>query len=85
MAEVIVTFKIMPTSSDTNLDKLEAEIKEKVKSDRIEREAIAFGLVALNVTKIIPDEGGELEKVENSIKGIEGVNNVEVTGLTKTL
>jgi elongation factor 1-beta len=85
MAEVIATFKVMPTGSDIDLDKLEASIKDVVKADRISREPIAFGLVALKVIKIIPDAGGELESIENKIKEIEGVNSVEVIDLTRTL
>lgn len=85
MAEVIVGLKIMPKDVDVDLDKLEKEINEKIKPDRIRREPIAFGLVALLITKFIPDSGGELEKLENEIKSIPDVGEVEVTGLTRSL
>lgn len=85
MAEVIATFKVMPTGVDVDLDALEAKIKELVKADQIKREPIAFGIVALNVVKIIPDAGGEVDKIEEQLKKIEEVSEVEVTGLTRTL
>jgi len=85
MADVIVTFKIMPKDADTDLDKLEEKIKAIVKPERIQREPIAFGLVAINVTKLIPDAGGELETIENKIKSIEGVGQIEVTETTRSL
>jgi len=85
MAEVIVTFRIMPKDVDVDLDKLEDKIKALVKPERIRREPIAFGLVALNATKLIPESGGELEMVENKIKSIEGVGGVEVTEVTRSL
>jgi len=85
MAEVIVGLKVMPKTVEVDLDKLEKEIDEAIKPERMRREPIAFGLVALLVTKIIPDAGGELEKVENKIKSIPDVGEVEVTGLTRSL
>ena len=85
MAEVIVTFKVMPTGVDVDLDALEAKIKNLIKADRIKREPIAFGIVALNVTKIIPDAGGELGAIEEKLKKLDGVSGVEVTDLTRTL
>ena len=85
MGEVIVTFKVMPTGSDVDMDKLEANIKGKIRADRISREPIAFGLIALKVITIIQDAEGELEKVESALRSIEDVNGVEVTNLTKTL
>ena len=85
MAEVIVTFKVMPTGVDVDLDALESKIKDIIKADRIKREPIAFGIVALNVTKIIPDAGGELGAIEEKLKKLDGVSGVEVTDLTRTL
>ena len=85
MAEVIVTFKVMPTGVDVDLDALEVKIKELVKADRIKREPIAFGIVALNVVKIIPDAGGEVDAIEQKLRKLEEVSEVEVTDLTKTL
>jgi elongation factor 1-beta len=85
MAEVIVGLKVMPSSVDIDLDKLEKKIIEKIAPDKIARQPIAFGLVAFLVTKFIPDKEGELEKLENSIKSIENVGEVEVTGLTRSL
>jgi translation elongation factor aEF-1 beta len=51
MAEVVVTFKVLPKDIDVNLDKLENEIKNVIKPERIEREPIAFGLFAFKVIK----------------------------------
>ncbi len=85
MAEVMATFKVMPTGTDVDLDKLEADVQTAIKADRINREPIAFGLVALKVIKIIPDAGGVIDEIENKLKNIDGVGSVEVTDLTRTL
>jgi len=85
MADVIIGFKIMPKSIDTNLDMLEDRIKKAVNPSRLRREPIAFGLVAIHATVLVPDEGGVLEAMENKIRAIEGVGEVEVTGMTRSL
>jgi len=85
MSEVLVTFKVMPKGVEINLDQLEATIKEIVKPDQIKREPIAFGLVALKITKIVPDAAGVVDEIEVQLRKIEGVSEVEVTELTKTL
>jgi len=85
MADVIVTFKIMPKDAETDMDKIEEQIKSIVNPERIQREPIAFGLVAIKVTKLIPDAGGELENVENKIKSIKNIGQVEVTEVTRSL
>lgn len=85
MGDVIITFKVMPTGTDVNLDDLEERVKENVQPTGVKREPIAFGLVALKVTIVIPDAGGELEKVENSLRAIEGVGGVEVEEMSRAL
>ena len=85
MSQVIVTFRVMPTGTDVDLDKLENDIRSFVDSKRINREPIAFGLVALNVTVLVEDAGGQLEAVENKLGKIKGVGNIEVTEITRAL
>lgn len=85
MADVIVTFKVMPTGVDVNLDDLERKINDTVKPTGITREPIAFGLVALRVTKPVPDAGGELDKIENMLRALEGVGEVDVVEISRAL
>jgi elongation factor 1-beta len=85
MADVIVAFKVMPTGTDVNIDELEKKIKEVAKPTSIKKQPIAFGLVALIVTKTIPDAGGELDKAENLLRSLEGVGEVEVEEVSRAL
>lgn len=85
MSGVIVTFKVMPVDTDVNLDKLEAKIRETVGADQVKREPIAFGLVALIIAKMLPDEAGFIDKMEGLLRGIEGVGEVETLEITKAL
>lgn len=83
MAEVVVGLKVLPKTVEVDLDKLEEKIKEAIQPEKIEREPIAFGLVAFHVVKFIPDAGGEMEKIEEKLKAIEEVGEVEVTGVSR--
>lgn len=84
MAEVVVGFKVLPKTVEVDLDKLEEKIKAAIQPEKIEREPIAFGLVAFHVVKFVPDAGGELEKIENKLRAIEEVGEVEVTGISRS-
>ena len=85
MGDVIVTFKVMPSSGDADMAELEKAISEKVRPNRMAKEPIAFGLVALKVTKLIPDAGGELDKIEAALRAIDGVGEVEVEEMSRSL
>jgi elongation factor 1-beta len=85
MGDVIVTFKVMPASGDADIAELEKVITEKIKPNRMAKEPIAFGLVALKVTKLIPDAGGEMDKVEADLRAIDGVGEVEVEEMSRSL
>jgi elongation factor 1-beta len=85
MAEVIVGLKVMPKTVEVDLDQLEKDIKDAIDPERITREPIAFGLVVFHVTKIVQDAEGEVEKLENKLKCIDEVGEIEVTGVTKSL
>ena len=85
MGDVIVVFRVMPEGVDVDLSKIKNEIQEKIEPQRIEEIPIAFGLIALKVTKLIPEESGELEKVEDILKSIEGVSGVEVLEVSRSL
>lgn len=85
MAEVLVALRVMPKSIEVDLNVLEKKIKDSVAPDRIERNPIAFGIVAFNIMKLIPDEGKELDTIEKKLKEIEEVGEVEVTEVMRSL
>jgi len=85
MADVIVGFKVMPATIDENLDNIEKEIKEKIKPQKMSREDIAFGLVAIHIVKFVEDAEGTLDAVEKQLRSIKGVGEVEVTGISRSL
>ncbi len=83
MAKVLVVVSIYPSSTDIDLDKLVETIKAKLPEGyevaRHDKVPIAFGLNALKIYFIIPEEiEGGTSKLEELLQGIEGIEEIEV-------
>ena len=82
MGKVAAKIKVMPQSPDVDLDalqeRLESSLSEGAKINGFERDDVAFGLVALFPTVIVPDDTGGTEAVEESFSEVEGVESVSV-------
>lgn len=87
MAEVLVTVKIMPEGADVDMDALSDSIG-KINGGRlnsVQKEPIAFGLVALIASYVLEDKEGGTDNLENALKEIGDVGNVEVTEVSRLL
>ncbi|WP_122089991.1 elongation factor 1-beta [Halalkalicoccus subterraneus] len=82
MGKVAAKLKVMPQDPEIDLDelqdRLEGALPEGAKINGFERDDVAFGLVALLPTVIVPDDAGGTEAVEESFSEVEGVESVEV-------
>ena len=82
MGKVAAKIKVMPQDPEIDLDaleeKLEAALPEGATINGFERDDVAFGLVALLPTVIVPDEAGGTEAVEEAFAEVEGVESVSV-------
>lgn len=90
MGDVIALVKVMPTSPEVDLERLRARIEKAipdgVRLNGIEDKPIAFGLVALNVTVQMADEGGDrTAKLEEVLAGLEDVESAEVTDVGRLM
>lgn len=85
MADVIVELRVLPKNVEVDLEKLEKEIALALAPQKISREPIAFGLVALHITKIVKDEAGQIDELEKKLKAIEGVGEIEVAKVTRAI
>lgn len=74
-----MNLRIMPASPETDLEKVKKEIAKKIKIQDAKIEPIAFGLKALKILVIVPD--GQ-QNVEDEIKKIKGVGEVEIESTT---
>jgi len=82
MANVLVSMKIFPNDITIDFNKLKQQIEKSLPKEasvrKFAEEPIAFGLNALIAHILIPeDKSGELEKIENIIRNIDGVSNIE--------
>ena len=85
---LVGVIKVMPTDPDVNLDELEEKLKavipEKFGLAKVEREPIAFGLVALKFYVLAKDEEGyDLEQVLEAFRQVENVESAEVETVSR--
>ena len=90
MANVLLTLKIMPESTETNLRNLEESVREKVKEFgaevvMVKNEPVAFGLVALMVTIIMDESKGMSDEMEDKIGNVDGVMSVSVVDVRRAI
>lgn len=87
MADVVVTMRIMPDSPERDLAELGKKIDESIlKFGRLYKkneEPVAFGLKALVYSFIMEEKEGGTDPVEKAVREIEGVNDVQVTDVTR--
>jgi elongation factor 1-beta len=91
MTNVIATLKIMPTSPEVDLSKLTEEIQKHILEfagegeTKVSEEPIAFGLKALNIIFIMDEALGSPDALEETIRGVKGVQSVEVTDVRRAI
>lgn len=89
MAIMAVKIKIMPKSLETDLVKMEEDVKKMmerngVKNSKFEVQPIAFGLKTLIVLFGWPEEK-EFEEFEDCLMKIEGVSSTEVIDMRRAI
>jgi len=86
MGDVLATFRIMPEGVEVDLGKLRKTIAhsvgENIKIQGMVEKPFAFGLKAIELAVILADMEGGTEKLEETIRKLEGVQSVENTGVT---
>jgi len=82
MGKVAAVLKVMPESPDVDLEalkgRLEDALPEGARLRGFEQEEVAFGLVALLPTVVVPDDAGGTEAVEDAFESVDGVESVTV-------
>ena len=87
MGQVLVTFEIMPDGLEVDLGKMRKDVEAKVKGtgkiEQVETRPIAFGLQALMMNIVVEDEEGMMDRLEQTIGSVPGVQNARVFALNK--
>ena len=87
MARLVARIRILPADADSNLDNVVESIKTympqgmEMKGHALE--PIAFGLKAIIGDFLLEDAEGQMDKLEESIKRVEGVGEIEVTNISR--
>ena len=72
------------------LSKIEGKVKETIKGfngvvGNIEKEPIAFGLVALMVSCSLDEKNSNLDPLEDQLRNLDGVISVEVVDVRRAI
>jgi len=83
MARVLAVIKIFPNDANVDLNALKARIQSSLPAgstvQKFDEEPVAFGLVALVAYVVLPqDAAGQMDQVEESIRSVEQVSQIEV-------
>jgi elongation factor 1-beta len=88
LAKVVAQIKIFPTETTVDLGELRKKIEKALPPEttiaRFDEEPIAFGLVALVARVVMPEEEGRMDKVEEALKSVENVGEIQVVNLWRT-
>jgi len=90
MARVIVTIKLMPSSPEVDLKKVEEQAVKEINAfggqiGKIEHEPIAFGLKAIMISFFSDESKSNLDPLEDSLKKIKDVESVETVEVRRAL
>lgn len=90
MADVIITFRVLPQDVNVNLNDLKDKIINKIekfdgKIGEVKLEPFAFGLKSLNIIFILDESKGGTDLLESEIKKIKGVSNIEVVDVRRSI
>ena len=81
MAKIVASVKLFPEDIIANEDEMKEAIRKALPESstlyRIDDEPIAFGLIALIAHIVMPEAAGELEKVEEALRKVKGISEVE--------
>ena len=86
LGDVAVVFRILPEKPDENIDELASRVREKVTGkceiNKVITEEIAFGLKAIRLEIIVPDEEGLMGAIESDLASVSGVSQVDTEDVT---
>lgn len=84
---VVAKLRIMPETVETDIDAIKKGVQDavgqKARIHSMEVKPIAFGLKALEVNILLNDKQGGFEGMEERIRALKGVGEVETTDINR--
>ncbi len=89
MAMMILKYKVMPESPEIDLELLSKEVKKAIENyggfvNEIGEAPVGFGLKAIEVSLSLDEKKGS-EEIENLLKEIGGVSEIEIVSMSRAL
>jgi elongation factor 1-beta len=87
MTKLVARIKILPSESETDImsipETLSETLPEELKLIAHTKEPIAFGLYSILADFTLDDSEGQMELLEESIRKIKGVGQIEVINVSR--
>ena len=87
MSKLVARIKMLPSESDADIDSIPNILKETLpegfKLLAHKKEPIAFGLYSLLADFTLDDSEGQMEFLEESIRKVEAVGEIEVINVSR--
>jgi elongation factor 1-beta len=87
MARLVARIRILPAEAESNLEQvtemLRKSIPKGMELKNSSMEPIAFGLKAIIGDFLLDDAEGQMDKLEESIKQVQGVGEIEVMNISR--
>jgi elongation factor 1-beta len=90
MADVVITFKIMPDSPEEDLKVIEEKAIKMIAEfggevGKVIQDPVGFGLVALKLIFVMNEDIGGTDALEAQIAELKEVANVDVTDVRRAI
>ena len=87
MVRLVARIRILPADADSNLENVVESINKSMPEGMEMKghimEPIAYGLKAIIGDFFLEDAEGQMDKLEDSIRSVEGVGEIEVTNVSR--
>jgi len=87
MSKLVARIKMLPSESDADIDSIPRILRETLpegfKLLAHKKEPIAFGLYSLLADFTLDDSEGQMELLEESIRKVEAVGEIEVINVSR--
>jgi translation elongation factor EF-1beta len=83
MGKALIVFRVF--ADPENVEKVAAALKTLSEGEckEVRREPIGFGIEVIRAGYVIPDKvDGAMDKLEDAVRKVDGVNEVEVEAMT---